>query len=400
MKFIILGAGPAGLSFAHRLLQRGCDDFLVLEAQAEAGGLCRSEIVDGSPMDVGGGHFLDAKRPHVTEFLFQFMPIEEWNSFERNSQIDVHGSTIQHPIEANLWQLEIDQQVEYLQSIANAGCNSGVPMPTAFTSWIEWKLGKKISDNYMLPYNAKMFGKRLNELGTYWLDKLPDVSFEQTLRSCLEKKAHGTQPGHAKFFYPKEHGYGEVWRRMSVALDSKIIYGCKVDGIDFSKPTVSTSGGESFTAENVVTTVPWRLLTNSKHLYKGAKDDFHKLHNNSIRTEYFRENLDSNAHWIYYPDEKKPFHRKLLRQNFLPGSRGFWTETNEERASYSGQSPFAFRNEFAYPLNTIGKPELVSKILRFSQKCGVFGLGRWGEHQHYNSDVTVEKALNLADLLH
>lgn len=27
----------------------------------------------------------------------------------------------------------------------------------------------------MLPYNKKMFGDELNELGTYWLEKLPNV---------------------------------------------------------------------------------------------------------------------------------------------------------------------------------------------------------------------------------
>ena len=57
MKYLILGAGPAGLTFANRLLQNGIDDFLVIEKENEAGGLCRSREVDGSPLDTGGGHF-------------------------------------------------------------------------------------------------------------------------------------------------------------------------------------------------------------------------------------------------------------------------------------------------------------------------------------------------------
>ena len=28
----------------------------------------------------------------------------------------------------------------------------------------------------------------------------------------------------------------------------------------------------------------------------------------------------------------------------------------------------------------------------------VYGIGRWGEHSHYNSDVAVELALKLVDL--
>ena len=78
MKYLILGAGPAGLTFANKLLQSGETSFMVLERENEAGGLCRSVTVDGSPFDIGGGHFLDVRRPHVNEFLFGFMPEEEW----------------------------------------------------------------------------------------------------------------------------------------------------------------------------------------------------------------------------------------------------------------------------------------------------------------------------------
>ena len=58
MKYLILGAGPAGLTVANRLKQLGENSFLVLEKEKQAGGLCRSKIVDGAPFDIGGGHFL------------------------------------------------------------------------------------------------------------------------------------------------------------------------------------------------------------------------------------------------------------------------------------------------------------------------------------------------------
>ena len=57
-KYLILGAGPAGLTFANLLLQNGEESFLVIEKESEAGGLCRSHEVDGAPLDIGGGHFL------------------------------------------------------------------------------------------------------------------------------------------------------------------------------------------------------------------------------------------------------------------------------------------------------------------------------------------------------
>ncbi|RGO75527.1 hypothetical protein DXB04_30385 [Enterocloster bolteae] len=57
MKYIILGAGPAGLSYANRLKKSGETSFLVLEREKDAGGLCRSVNVDNSLWTGGGGIF-------------------------------------------------------------------------------------------------------------------------------------------------------------------------------------------------------------------------------------------------------------------------------------------------------------------------------------------------------
>ena len=93
MKYLILGAGPAGLTFANKLKQMGENDFLVLEKEGEAGGLCRTVKVDGFPFDIGGGHFLDICRPAVLKFLFDFMPEKEWCQYNRDSRICINGES-------------------------------------------------------------------------------------------------------------------------------------------------------------------------------------------------------------------------------------------------------------------------------------------------------------------
>ena len=85
MRYLILGAGPAGLTVANKLKELGITDFVVLEREGTAGGLCRSVEVDGSPFDIGGGHFLDVRRPTVNDFLFKFMPEEEWDKYNRDN---------------------------------------------------------------------------------------------------------------------------------------------------------------------------------------------------------------------------------------------------------------------------------------------------------------------------
>ena len=395
MKYLILGAGPAGLTFANMLLEHGEKDFLVLERNPEAGGLCRSTEVDGSPFDIGGGHFLDVKDPGVTSFMFRFLPEDEWDRYERDSRIDLYGDIIGSPIEANIWQLPEDKQKRYLDAIECAGCNTGKDMPARFTEWIEWKLGKAIAEDYMLPYNRKMFGEDLDSLGTYWLEKLPNVSYEETKMSCVNKKAYGTQPGHARFMYPKKYGYGEAFLRMAGALGEKIRYNEKVTSIDYENRIVNGI----YSADNIVVTIPWNSV--DKHI--GLPDKLYKnlydLKYSSIVTEYDPEMLDTKAHWIYYPDPGKSYHRILVRHNFCPGSKGYWTETNlarydEAGAQKKGKSYFV--NDYAYPLNTIGKQEKIKEFLDFTATRNIIGLGRWGQWQHFNSDVVMRLAMDLA----
>lgn len=399
MKYLILGAGPAGLTFANKLKEMGETSFLVLEHEEEAGGLCRSAEVDGSPFDIGGGHFLDVRIPEVTKFLFGFMPENEWNKFDRDSRIVVGNNTIHHPMEANIWEMDIDSQVEYLKSIAAAGCNSGAEMPKDFVEWIFWKLGDKIAEDYMIPYNRKMFADDLNDLGTYWLDKLPSVSFEDTLRSCLTKHAYAKQPGHAQFYYPKKYGYGEVWKRMADNISGNIEYGKTAVKLNITEKSVTAKDGSVYQAENIITTIPWLEFEEIIGMPDDIRSMIKKLKYSSVETRYYSENMDTDAHWIYYPNDNLAYHRILVRHNFSLGSKGYWTETRKERISMITDDNFNYLNKYAYPLNTKEKPEIMKSVLEFGRENNIYGLGRWGEHQHYNSDITVNLSMKLAQQL-
>lgn len=397
-KYLILGGGPAGLTFANYLKENNATDFIVVEECDEAGGLCKSALVDGAQLDMGGGHFLDAENHDACNFLFKFMPKEEWNEFKRDSQIYLNGSFIGHPIESNIWQLPVEEQLKYLKSVAVAGCNLDVKMPDKFIDWIYWKLGTKIADDYMIPYNKKMFDDDLNQLGTYWLEKLPNVSFDDILLSCINKKPYGKEPGHTIFYYPKKYGYGELWLRMSYEIKNNIIFNNKVDILDINEKYIVTDKNEKIYADYIISTIPWTSIDNIQGVDDSLKNSIKRLKHTSVVIQYFSSQLDSNAHWIYYPSEEYSYHRILLRKNFLINSNGHWTETNLTRFNDSANQPY-YINEYAYPLNTIDKPKIMDELLSYCIKRNVFGLGRWGEHQHYNSDKVVILAINLANKL-
>lgn len=390
----IIGAGPGGLALSNALLRKGVTDFLLLERETEVGGLCRSREVDGWPLDIGGGHFLDVRRPVATEFLFGFMPESEWDKYERDSRILIHGQEIGSPFEANVWQLPPVWQERYLADIAAAGCVCGAPRPSRFVDWIYWKLGKGIAEDYMLPYNRKLFGDDLNQLGTYWLDKLPDVSYDDTLRSCRERRPFARQPGHAVFYYPRKYGYGEVWRRMGDALGNRLVLGCPVTQLDVQSRIINGD----MEADIIVNTAPWTSFGEVKGLSVAAADCVAALRHTSIDVDYVGEMLNTKAQWVYLPDPSIREHRWLVRHNFCSG-KGYWKETRSQRNSPERPGALRFTMDYAYPLNTIGKNEKMKSLLDELSNSRVFGLGRWGEWQHYNSDVVVERAIRFADAL-
>lgn len=395
IKYLILGAGPSGLTIANSLIFNGIDikDICVLEKESTVGGLCRSTQVDGAPLDTGGGHFLDVKKKNVLDFIFRFMPKNEWTLHDRISKIRIRGTEIDHPLEANLWQLPMEVQVDFLESIAQAGCVRGDEMPLSFAEWSQWKLGERISEEYMLPYNRKIWSMDPDHLGTYWLYKLPDVSFRETLLSCLQGKPMGNLPAHGTFLYPNEFGYGEVWRRMGVNLGDSLVTNCTIKSIDIEALSVN----DCWQADTIINTIPWTLWPTYSCLPPDVIDAIGKLKNAPIDVDYFADTIESAAHWIYEPDETYGYHRLLLRSNFAHRARGYWTETNANRSVPT--DGIRFHNEFAYPINTLEKPAAVELITTWAKSNNIISLGRWGRWEHMNSDIAVSEALDLANKL-
>jgi protoporphyrinogen oxidase len=379
-------------------MDKGIKDFVLIEKEEQAGGLCRTQYVGKNPVDIGGGHILDAKNKRVDEYMFRFLNQEEWNFFQRDSQIYYNGQLIGSPFEAHIWQFPLEVQVEYLKSIAVAGCNTGQEKPEKFVDWIVWKLGDKIAEDYMLPYNRKMFSENLNELGTYWLEKLPNVSFEETLMSCLEHKFYGEQPCHTNFYYPKKEGFGDVFLRMQRRLGDRFYSGVSVDSIDFETNTVNNN----FSGEFIINTIPWTEFKNINGMPEKLVEGIRKLKYSSVQIDYYNEPLpyETTAQWIYYPSEQVSFHRIMAMENFALGSQGYWTETNAERIHLNTKhSNFSYMNKYAYPMNTLMKNEIMNDILAWTKTKKVYGLGRWGEWQHYNADVVMERAMNLIEII-
>lgn len=402
---LIIGAGITGIAAGCLLRRRGLENFIILEAAAVPGGLCRTQIADGHIVDVGGGHFLCSKQPEVYEFIFSHMPEDEFNCFDRVSKIHLQGRLIDYPMEINIWQLPVAEQIEYLLSMMQTFIASPEGQASNFEQWIRQNLGNRVAENYMLPYNRKLWGIEPRQMDVDWLGKIPQLNTREILRACLDRQADREKmPSHACFYYPKQGGFQEIFAALLAKVQEKVVLGEAVKTLAFQQGFWSVNG--TYQARAVINTAPWPDLYQGLGAPSEMENCFAKLQSNAVVVSLWEKEYDHDWHWCYYPDDNFEYHRDFYIRNFAPHSRpdGLYTETNRERwpgkraVWRQGAKPvFEHINRRAYPIPVLGHAKARKTILDFYGEHRLYGAGRWGRWEYMNADVCILDAMRLVD---
>lgn len=403
-KYLIIGAGISGLSLARLLQLRGESRFLLLEKEGIPGGLCRTKIINNHVLDIGGGHLFLAKNNEVFDFVFSHIPKTAFNYYERLTKVEIEGGLIDYPVEASLWQIPVDKRSEYLLSLEEAGELNNKKEPTDFSQWVYWKLGKKIAENYMIPYNKKIWGIDPKEMDIDWLHKIPRFNPDK-IRQSFKTKAlgHSEIPSHKTFYYPIEGGFQRISDAISKHINKNIICDCPV--FSLKRANGAWVVNNEFEADMIINTAPWPALRQALDIPQNLWPALEKLRSNSIVISLIENPYDHHNHWHYIPDMSIRHHRELFIHNFSPnsGKGGLFVETNSARwkrgepvSRFCVKPIFEFVNDFSYPIPVIGHANAIKTILDYYQKDNLFGLGRWGQWSYLNVDDCIYEAIKLA----
>src|SRR5450755_3419520 len=96
VKTLIVGAGVSGLATAAALSDRGDHDLLVLEADSEIGGYCKTVTKDGFVWDFSG-HFFHFKHKEIEAWLRERMKGQNIREVAKRSFIHYRGAQIDFP---------------------------------------------------------------------------------------------------------------------------------------------------------------------------------------------------------------------------------------------------------------------------------------------------------------
>src|SRR5579859_1814625 len=98
---LIVGAGPAGLAAAMELAKAG-QDFMVIEKQAEVGGLAKTYTFKEGDLTFrtdNGPHRFFSKNPYLYDFIAELLD-EQWISVRRQTRQYIDGKFYDYPVNA------------------------------------------------------------------------------------------------------------------------------------------------------------------------------------------------------------------------------------------------------------------------------------------------------------
>ena len=420
-KTVILGAGPAGLTFSYKYKNQS----VILEKDSRVGGLSKSiEILDGV-FDLGGHSF---HTPHndVASLIHEVMG-DNWHQQRRDAQVWMKGSLIPYPFQHHYQSLN-DQTI-------NDDCGSyhSNTIKTAesanFEEWINNKFGPGISNHFMLPYNKKLWAHQLTDISCDWVNQRIATTKEPESNSNKNNKR---QPllADSKIGYPLHGGFGQIFEEISKHC-SHICFGQYVNQIDVMNRTLTTISGDIWPWETIVTTIPvTQLLRSIKHCPGSILELANNLKKVSLKILLVLARLNMNntviPHRIYIADPNIPPHKVAFNHTSSPLLLKRTNHAIMCEISYSPSKPPLPNQDLTqqsirwlvdagitnsieniiqtriidlphgYPINTHTKADTVKKIKTFLRAHNIHTIGRFGAWDYANSDECIHQGLELA----
>lgn len=305
IKYLILGAGISGLAFAYN---KRDDDYLLLEKDSRAGGLCQSFFAPGFVWDVAG-HFYHFHNEKTKEFVKEMLKGSELCDVTKCAKVFYKGKYMDAPFQYNIHQLEHGEFMECLTDLYYA---EGDNNAQSFKEFVRQKFGKGISDKFLIPYNEKLYSCDLDELERDSMGKfLPKLTFDMLMTFYRGGKGSTYND---YFIYPK-NGTMELVNSYLKQLDSNRLHlGETVNAIDVENHRVTTGCG-TYEYENLISTLPLRDFVKMSGC--GDSNIFRSNKILILNLGFDLPSRDKEVNWIYFPGEEI-FYRVGFYNNIAP----------------------------------------------------------------------------------
>lgn len=311
---LIVGAGISGLATAASI-GRG-SNLIVLEADSEPGGYCKTVKRDGFVWDYSG-HFFHFKHPDIEAWLRARMPGQTVRTVQKRSSVSYAGKQVDFPFQKNIHQLPQDEFIECLYDLYFARLPGQPPKPeTNFKEMLFARFGRGIAEKFLIPYNEKLYATDLATLDRDAMGRFfPHADVTDIIRNMRQPD---NTTYNATFTYPEGGAIEYVNAILREVEPSALKLGERLVSIDRSAHVARTNQGE-YRYQRLVTSAPFPALL----AQCGLPVDANAFTWNQVLV--FNFGFDSKGprdlHWLYVPSRERAFYRVGFYDNIFDAPR-------------------------------------------------------------------------------
>lgn len=293
-RYLIVGAGVSGLAFADWIGKDGDRDYLILEAQSEIGGYCKTIVQDGFVWDFSG-HFFHFKHKDIERYLVERMGDQRILVVNKNSLILYDGDYIDFPFQKNIHQLKKDA---FIDCLVDLFFKEDEGEPSNFQEMLFAKFGKGISERFLVPYNEKLYATDLSRLDVDAMGRFfPYADLESIIRNFRDPD---NASYNATFTYP-EGGAIQYVKALAAGVDpERICLEERVERIDLHKKVAQTSKGREIAFEYAISAAPFNQLLDIVGL--GWDPEIYTWNKVLVFNLGFDAKGLEGVHWVYLPE--------------------------------------------------------------------------------------------------
>lgn len=408
---IIIGAGISGISYAGFIE----NDYLILEAENEIGGYCKTVRQDGFTWDYSG-HFFHFRNKELEEYVCANINPDDILKIQKQTQIKYRNKYIDYPFQKNIHQLAKSELIDCLYDLFNVSQSDF----STFKQMLYVKFGKSIAEKFLIPYNEKLYACNLDALDVDAMGRFfPYADKEDIVLNFKNKKDDSYN---SYFLYPKGgaieyiNSLFERVNKNSLSLNEPV---CK---IDLNRKTVITNKRE-LKYDRLISSLPFPYLLEmcgmvyDKSIYSWNKVLVFNLGFDTISNDRINQ-------WVYIPEKEYIFYRVGYYNNIFKSSKmslyielGFNKNTEsididkclqnvmldlKRCGIITTQKLISYHHILMNPAYVHINKASTDDVYRQKElllKYGIYSIGRYGSWTYCSIEDNIIEARNLAEKL-
>jgi len=332
-KIGIVGAGPAGLTAAYKIIQSG-HDVVLFEASNSVGGMAKSFILWNQIVDLGPHRFFSSD-PRVNKLWLEVIE-DDYTMVSRLTRIYYKKTFFDYPLKAinALKGLGLLEAIICILSYLKAKVIPEKDEST-FDSWVSNRFGKRLFGIFFKSYSEKLWGISCKELDAdFASQRIKKLSLYEAIKSSLFGSGNKHKTLVDEFAYPN-NGAGAVYEKMSdkfTQLGGILKLNTPVSAIhpstEFEKASIILDDGSSEHFDHIISSMPITLLVERMSAPDNIKEAARSLKFRNTILVYLK--IDTKV--SPFPDQWIYIHSPEIRSGRITNFRNWTSNINREQS--------------------------------------------------------------------